>query len=525
MGQEGIRCQYDCGSYILLFFFLSGNVNAAASRVVLVGSLQSELSTEAEPATDWNPAAAVTELTYLDNGMYRFTGTLPAGVYEYKIALNGTWDESYGYSSYTNPDGVNQDGNIQITLAAETAVTFYYNDFTKKIADSTYYSPLAADKLPRLTGTLQTELGDAADSSPADAKAVLSDPDFDGIYEYAAELPQGEYAYRIYVPGITPEADMLYPDRDQALSLPADLKVAFRYNAQDHRVSASFAVPAEPAAVAPVPEGQLRIHYNRPAGDYAGQGLWLWGDVAAPSANWPAGAAPFPEGQTDAYGAYVDVPLKTEARKISFFVVNRSTQAKDGGDKLFTFNTPQTNELWIQQGSDTVTPYEPVALPANTVRVHYERADSSQSQYGLWLWGEVSSLPASWPGDAVPFLAEHTDAYGVYADIPLKENARKMGFAVVNRSSGDKDGGDKTFGLLDRYNQLWIKQGDDRVYVSPFGELPVSLASPVNQQNPAHLHLNGRAGGCRVKVCDYRKRQRRSLSRGLCRDDQEHDLR
>ncbi|MCE3199938.1 pullulanase [Paenibacillus sonchi] len=460
------------------FSFYPGSVvNAAASKVVLVGSLQSELSTEAEPAGDWDPAASVTEMTYVDNGLYRFTGILPAGVYEYKIALNGSWEESYGYGNYTNSAGVNKDGNIQISLAAETSVTFYYNDLTKKIADSTYYTPVEADKLPRLTGTLQTELGDAQDSSPADAKATLSDPDLDGVYERSAELPAGEYAYRVYVPGDTPDTDMFYPGGEQKLNLPAASKVTFTFNAQDHGVKASFTVPNAPGAAAPVPEGQLRIHYSRTAGDYAGLGLWMWDDVAAPSASWPSGATPFPEGQTDAYGAYVDVLLKAGAKKVSFLVVNRSTEAKDGGNKLFIINTPQTNEVWVKEGSDTVTPYEPVVLPADTVRVHYARADSNWSQYGLWLWDEVASEPVTWPGDAVPFLAEHTDAYGAYVDVPLKADAQKIGFLVVNRSSGDKDGGDKTFRLLDRYNQLWIKQGDDHVYVSPFGEQPVSLVS------------------------------------------------
>ncbi|WP_039834635.1 pullulanase-associated domain-containing protein, partial [Paenibacillus sonchi] len=370
------------------FSFYPGSVvNAAASKVVLVGSLQSELSTEAEPAGDWDPAASVTEMTYVDNGLYRFTGILPAGVYEYKIALNGSWEESYGYGNYTNSAGVNKDGNIQISLAAETSVTFYYNDLTKKIADSTYYTPVEADKLPRLTGTLQTELGDAQDSSPADAKATLSDPDLDGVYERSAELPAGEYAYRVYVPGDTPDTDMFYPGGEQKLNLPAASKVTFTFNAQDHGVKASFTVPNAPGAAAPVPEGQLRIHYSRTAGDYAGLGLWMWDDVAAPSASWPSGATPFPEGQTDAYGAYVDVLLKAGAKKVSFLVVNRSTEAKDGGNKLFIINTPQTNEVWVKEGSDTVTPYEPVVLPADTVRVHYARADSNWSQYGLWLGG------------------------------------------------------------------------------------------------------------------------------------------
>lgn len=319
------------------FTFPVSQVQAAATRAFLVGTLQSELSTAAEQTEDWNPAATVTEMTYTDNGTYKFTGTLPA-----------------------------------------------------------------------------------------------------------------------------------------------DLPVTFQYNALDHGVSADFTPPVNPgsgASAAPVPEGSIRIHYNRSAGDYANQGLWLWDDVAEASAGWPGGATAFPAGQTDSYGAYVDIPLKTGAQKISFLIVNRSNEAKDGGDKTFIINTPQTNEIWIQEGSDAVTPYEPVPLPANTVRIHYMRADNKQSEYGLWLWEDVASAPSNWPSDAVPFAAEQVDQFGAYADITLKDNAKKLGFLVVKPANGDKDGGDKAFSLLDRYNQLWIREGDDHVYVSPFGELPVGLVS------------------------------------------------
>lgn len=115
------------------FSFPASNVQAATTRAVLVGSLQSELSTETSQTGDWNPDTTVTEMTYLDNGTYMFTGTLPAGTYEYKVALNGKWDESYGYSSYTNPQGVDKDGNIALTLAAEAQVTFITTILPKKL--------------------------------------------------------------------------------------------------------------------------------------------------------------------------------------------------------------------------------------------------------------------------------------------------------------------------------------------------------------------------------------------------------
>ncbi|OME71224.1 pullulanase [Paenibacillus odorifer] len=438
-------------------------VSAETTKVVLVGDLQSQfISTEAEnPGKDWDETSVVTQMTYSGDGLYSFTGTLPAGEYNYKVALNDSFDESYGYGNYTNPNGVNNKGDIHIKLETETTVTFYYNDITHKIADSTYYTPIT----PKLTGNL-----------PAEALSTLTDPDFDGVYSTVVTVPQGDYTYKVSVPGATEAEDMSYPESDLALSLPLDLKVTFKYNTADHIVAAEYKIPTDPVEVTPVPAGHIRVHYK--ASDYTDKGLWLWGDVVNPSDNWAMGATPFPEGQMDSYGAYVDVPIKDGAKKISFIALQRASGAKDGGDKNFSINTPQTNEVWITEGSDVVTPYEPVKLPANTVRIHYMRSDSNQSQYGLWLWEDVAVSLKDWPKDAVPFQADQVGRFGAYIDIPLKEAAKKIGFLVVNPLNGDnKDGGDKGFTLLDRYNQLWIKEGDNNVYVSPFGETPIGLVS------------------------------------------------
>lgn len=56
-------------------------VSAETTKVVLVGDLQSQfISTGAEnPGKDWDETSVVTQMTYSDNGLYSFTGTLPAG--------------------------------------------------------------------------------------------------------------------------------------------------------------------------------------------------------------------------------------------------------------------------------------------------------------------------------------------------------------------------------------------------------------------------------------------------------------
>lgn len=64
---------------ILVCSYFTGytaKVDAATSKVVLVGDLQSELSAGSGQADDWSPDATVTQMTYTNNGTYVFTGTL-----------------------------------------------------------------------------------------------------------------------------------------------------------------------------------------------------------------------------------------------------------------------------------------------------------------------------------------------------------------------------------------------------------------------------------------------------------------
>ncbi len=87
------------------------------TTVALVGSLQEELGCPG----DWQPECAATELTLGTDGVWRGDFTVPAGSWEYKVALNDTWDVNYGAGAVLNG------ANIALTLAAETAVRFYFD--------------------------------------------------------------------------------------------------------------------------------------------------------------------------------------------------------------------------------------------------------------------------------------------------------------------------------------------------------------------------------------------------------------
>lgn len=230
-----------------------------------------------------------------------------------------------------------------------------------------------------------------------------------------------------------------------------------------------------------IPGGHIRIHYNRGGGDYDGHGLWLWDDVANASVNWPTGASSFDPEQRDSYGVYMDIPLKADAKKISFIALDKNTGNKDGGDKTFIIKSAEMNEIWVKQGTDEVLNYEPVLIPENTVRVHYVRNNKDYEGWGLWLWDDVKTTSAEigeWPEGATPFDTGHIDRYGAYIDVPLKAAAKKLSFLVVNRNNGNqKDGNDKSFNLPGRYNQIWVGEGDNSVYISPYRELAVGLVS------------------------------------------------
>jgi pullulanase-type alpha-1,6-glucosidase len=104
------------------------NHTPVPETVALVGSLQSELGCPG----DWQPECPQTRLQPVSGspGVFRTTFDVPAGSYEYKVALNNSWDENYGAGGA--PGGA----NIAIT-ARGGPVTFTYDHATHVISDDT----------------------------------------------------------------------------------------------------------------------------------------------------------------------------------------------------------------------------------------------------------------------------------------------------------------------------------------------------------------------------------------------------
>ena len=72
----------------------------------------------------WDPACAATAMVKGDDGLYRLTVDLPAGDYEFKVALDGAWTVNFG------SDGAQDGPNYALSLASAGSVTFIYDPDT-----------------------------------------------------------------------------------------------------------------------------------------------------------------------------------------------------------------------------------------------------------------------------------------------------------------------------------------------------------------------------------------------------------
>ncbi|MBE2201580.1 MAG: hypothetical protein IAE79_23410, partial [Anaerolinea sp.] len=147
--------------------------------VTIAGTLQTQLGCSG----NWNTGCAETMLTYdPQDDLWTATFELTAGSYEYKAALNGTWDDNYGLNAeYYGP-------NIPLVVPADGFVTFWYNHKSRWVSDSINSS------LVHLVGDFQSELGCAEDWQRDCGLAQLQDPSGSSLYQFiTAAIPPGNY--------------------------------------------------------------------------------------------------------------------------------------------------------------------------------------------------------------------------------------------------------------------------------------------------------------------------------------------
>lgn len=149
--------------------------------VTVPGSHNSEMGC----AGDWTPGCEQAKLALGTGGVYSGTFELPAGDYEYKVAINGSWDVNYGANGV--PGGPNASYHH-----AGGPITFYWDSRTHQLT-STAEGPIVT-----VPGSFQSELGCPGDWAPDCLGSLMFDGDRDGVYEFATDrIPAGAYEGKI----------------------------------------------------------------------------------------------------------------------------------------------------------------------------------------------------------------------------------------------------------------------------------------------------------------------------------------
>ncbi|MEO1162786.1 MAG: hypothetical protein AAFV98_03295, partial [Chloroflexota bacterium] len=204
-------------------------------NVVVAGTIQDELGCSGE----WQPECTETALTLNeDSGLYEGTFSLPAGSYEYKIALDLSWERNYGANAEF--DGA----NIALELAEDTDVKFTYDHSTGVVNDSVNGDAVVVDtpaeesvveipELVNIPGTIQPFIGCSGEWAPDCQESLLTYDEAYDIWEGTYDLPAGNYEYKVAINGSWDENYGAFADAggpNIILPIAEDSSVTFLYD-------------------------------------------------------------------------------------------------------------------------------------------------------------------------------------------------------------------------------------------------------------------------------------------------------
>ncbi len=170
------------------WYFLPGENRIADNQnqciATVAGNFQSQLG-----GGDWSPDNLRTMLWQEAPGSdwYSFTATVPAGNWEYKVARDEMWNESY------------PGGNVALNLAEESPVTFRYNCADNTVEHTTDAPPPTPAWV--VAGSFQDDLPVSAacgDWNNTCLQTGMEDNNGDGVYRLEGDgLPAGSYEYKV----------------------------------------------------------------------------------------------------------------------------------------------------------------------------------------------------------------------------------------------------------------------------------------------------------------------------------------
>ena len=250
-------------------------------------------------------------------------------------------------------------------------------------------------------------------------------------------------------------------------------------------------------ASAQIPAGDVRIHYHRPDGNYAGWALYTW-NASTENNSWCQSEVAI--SGTDSFGAYFDVSVNpaqgSPAGQLGFIINNCANgQTKDPGPNQY-LQVTEYSQGWVISGNQTVFTTEPAIgdsqIPSGDVRIHYYRPDGNYTGWGLYTWN-ASTENNSWCQSEVAITG--TDAFGAYFDVSVNSAqgspAGQLGFIINNcDSDGAKDPGPNQYLLVTQYKEGWVISGDATVFttepnknVLPPGDVRIHYHRPDGNYN------------------------------------------
>ena len=270
--------------------------------------------------------------------------------------------------------------------------------------------------------------------------------------------------------------------------------------------------PTLSTVLAPVPKGgggpaapiNVKVHYNRPDGQYTGWGLHVWqiNDAGQYIADYPGVTFPQPllmPAGTDAYGLYflIEASKFTARGAAGFgFIVHQDNTKDPDGDRLWKFS--DGGEFWLKSGDATVYRTDPSIIPdIATVHVHYKRFDANYSLWGLHLFTsggiDATRLPGlviedfnnPVPLSAMPGYTAAYDGSEVTFDLPVqnpKNNPSLTPLAFIihgtpenpNGGVANKDGWSSDIRvayagltITNQVGEIWLVQETPQVFTAP----------------------------------------------------------
>ncbi|WP_245643546.1 pullulanase-type alpha-1,6-glucosidase [Sanguibacter suarezii] len=190
-------------------------------------------------SANWQETCVAAELTERSGSVFSQSFDLPAGTYEYKAVIDHSWNENYGVTRVSGGD------NISFTLPAAATVTFVYDDSSHFV---THFFPGSTQgRIAVVAGSMQSELGCAADWDPACLASWLQNYERDGgVYQLETDrLPQGTYEAKAAF-GLS--WDEAYPGDDVVFTVPTDwATMVFRFDSATglFTVAADDSVPGD----------------------------------------------------------------------------------------------------------------------------------------------------------------------------------------------------------------------------------------------------------------------------------------